>query len=68
MALFTLADEDQALLLPAVLPAYNVSMRPPLYDGPAMRVLSWNVASLRAMLTKASTRIKLPCLKQCCLM
>ena len=36
----------------AVLPTYDVSMRPPRFDGSAMRVLSWNVASLRSMLTK----------------
>lgn len=41
-----------------VLPAYNVSMRPPVYDGPAMQVLSWNVASLRAMLTKNPAALK----------
>lgn len=36
----------------AVLPTYEVSMRPPRCEGSAMRVLSWNVASLRSMLTK----------------
>lgn len=31
---------------------YSASMRPERYDGEALRILSWNVASLRAMLTK----------------
>lgn len=41
-----------SVLVSVVLPTYDVSMRPPRYEGPAMRVLSWNVASLRSMLTK----------------
>ena len=36
----------------AVLPIYSAAMRPNRYEGAAMRILSWNVASLRAMLTK----------------
>lgn len=31
-------------------------MRPERYEGAALRVLSWNVASLRAMLTKVTAR------------
>lgn len=29
-------------------------MRPARHKGPAMRVLSWNVASLRSLLTKVN--------------
>ena len=31
-------------------------MRPERYEGAALRLLSWNVASLRAMLTKVIAR------------
>ena len=29
---------------------YSLSMRPPPLEGPALRVLTWNVASLRSLL------------------
>jgi hypothetical protein len=34
---------------------YDQSMRPPAHDGPATKVLSWNVAGLRALLKKVGT-------------
>lgn len=38
--------------------AYHDSLRPPRYaGGPALRVLSWNVASLRALLKKDPTAL-----------
>ena len=33
-------------------PLYDVSMRPPKLEGPAFRVMSWNVAGIRAVLKK----------------
>ncbi len=50
-----LAVLAHTLLVSAVaLPVYSASMRPTHFEGPAMRLLSWNVASLRAMLTKVN--------------
>lgn len=33
-------------------PIYEQSMRPPAFDGPATRIVSWNVAGLRSLLKK----------------
>lgn len=52
-------DADVALLLLVLLallstpgPAYDVSMRAPKYEAPALRFISWNVAGMRALLKK----------------
>jgi hypothetical protein len=33
-------------------PLYDVSMRPPRFEGAAHRFLSWNVAGFRALIKK----------------
>ena len=35
---------------------YNTSMRPAKHEGPAVRMLSWNVASLRSTLKQVKCR------------
>lgn len=37
-------------------PLYDQEMRPPAYDGPATRILSWNVAGLRSLLKRVSLK------------
>ncbi|WIA12732.1 hypothetical protein OEZ85_006370 [Tetradesmus obliquus] len=39
-------------------PLYDVSMRPPRFEGPAHRFLSWNVAGFRALIKKDAEVLK----------
>ena len=42
-------------------PLYDQEMRPPAYDGPATRILSWNVAGLRGLLKRVSLGVTCAC-------
>jgi hypothetical protein len=39
-------------------PLYEVSMRAPKYEGPALRFISWNVAGMRALMRKDAASLR----------